>query len=273
MLSTAGELFMLAVDARGVPRCEAWRIDTAEGVLSHDDGDVRRSLKFTSAGSHLELGRFQRIAPDLSESTSCVETHTVRELDGALDLDGMRWFATAAGCAASIARHAPVATTFACAIDEPVAERPRATTQRRFEAIVARGGAMYAAEDGACKRVGFRPERGHPRDHYTGELSYRVRVDDRRGVESYGYELDRGSTTMTLLGPGTEYDDGSAEALGCMEVIELDYRADHVALLGDLYFDRAACRKAVARSRARARWLPDPDPAATTIATPLLGGC
>jgi hypothetical protein len=60
--------------------------------------------------------------------------------------------------------------------------------------------------------------------------------------------------------------------MGCLERVNLEYGADHVGVMSELYFDRASCQAAHQREAYRRSWLPKDEEAARSQ-LPMAGGC
>jgi hypothetical protein len=213
----SGELFMVVV-AGTTARCEAWTIDADRRVLiSKQDA---RELAFEVSGKTLAFTGLTRYRGDeLHESGSCDMRFEARETDLAIVLDGAKLFRTAAGCATAVAHHERVATNLECAIaGERAPERAQQATRARFETMLAHGGTLYTIVDGpdgdTCRTVRVRAAKA--RDRWLGGSFEHdvVRDDGVKGTTSLSYEMKRGATTITFLGPGTTWRDGSSQAFG-----------------------------------------------------------
>lgn len=242
-----GTIFVLALHGT-TPACEAWDVDLAHGTLTHAD----TRMLFEVHGEELHFTEVDR-GDGLS---TCGDS---------LAMNDPRLFATRAACTQAIAHHARLAMDWTCKYDEEVAAPVVASTKHRFDDVLAYGGFMYSED--ACRRVRFEA-------HHTtgtsieGEMSYRI----PGGLEDYGFEGERGSQTLALLGPATIMDDGEEFGLLCGDEVQLDYAADHVGVMGNLYFDQATCRAASEREAYRRSWLPN-DEEARAVRLPLAGGC
>lgn len=281
MLREPGELFMLAVDSRGVADCERWTVDPARHSLQTSDASGERTIHFTEQGRSLELHHFERRGGATHEASSCREVLPAHQAVDGLIVDRARWFRTAEACSSAISRHDRVATQLSCAFEEPVSERDLDTSRARFEALLQRGGRMYAIADGPqgdhCAPVRFTPWSQYVRkDHLEGDLSYRVEREEAGWIESYAFSLEVGTTDMRLLGPSATYDDGDTSALGCLDALELDYRDGAVRLGELLYFTPQGCQAALTAQVRRRSWLPPEQAGAQwrrLTSVPLTHGC
>lgn len=208
---------MIAVTGTAA-RCEAWTIDPERRVLiSKQDA---RELSFEVTGKTLaftELTRYR--GEEIAGSGSCTTRLDARETEQAIVLEGAKLFRTAEGCAAAVQRHERVATRLDCDLDEERApERAQRATRAKLEALLAQGGALYSIVDGpggdTCRAVRVRA--AEPRGAWlAGALEYdAVRDDGVKGTTSLGYEMKRGASTITFLGPGTTWRDGMSQAFG-----------------------------------------------------------
>src|SRR5690242_1871158 len=171
-----GTVFVLALHGT-TPACEAWDVDLAHGQMSH--GDTKRL--FTVEGDQLHFTEVDRG----DELSTCSDS---------LAMTDPRLFATRAACSSALAHHARLAMDWVCSLDDEVPEPAAARTQHRFDGVLAYGAILYTDDD--CHRVRFEAK------HTTatsieGEMSYRI----PGGLEDYGYEGQRGDTTLVLLGP------------------------------------------------------------------------
>lgn len=281
-LTRAGELFAVVVDGP-TARCEAWTIEPAERVLrSQRDA---HELTFEVTGQTLaitELTRFRGGVP--TESTSCHLRFEARETEQAIAIDGAKLFRTAAACAAAIQRHERVAVKLDCDFpEERTPERVQQATRTKLEALLASGGTLHSIVDGpggdTCRAVRVRAAKARDRGWLGGAFEYDVVRDDGvRGTTSLGYEMKRGSSTITFFGPGTTWRDGSAQGLGCMDDTTISFRESSVVLAEPVYFTAAACRAAIELERAQQSWYPLPPGeevagAPAQLGEPALGGC
>lgn len=281
-LTRAGELFAVVVDGT-TARCEAWTIDPAHRVLrSQRDA---HELAFEVTGKTLaitELTRYRGGVP--TESTSCHLRFEARETEQAIAIDGARLFRTAAACAAAVQSHERVAVKLDCDLpEERTPERVQQATRSKFEAMLAYGGTLHSIVDGptgdTCRTVRVRAAKARDRGWLSGALEYDVVRDDGvRGTTSLGYEMKRGASTITFLGPGTTWRDGSAQGLGCMNDASISFRESSVVLAEPVYFTAAACRAALELQRAQQSWYPLPPgeqvaEASEQLGEPALGGC
>lgn len=242
-----GTVFVLALHGT-TPACEAWDVDLAHGQLTHAD----TTMRFEVHGEELHFTEVDR-GDGLS---TCSDS---------LAMNDPRLFATRAACTQAIAHHTRLAMDWTCKYDDEVAAPVIASTKHRFDDVLAYGGFMYSEDD--CRRVRF--EARHTTSaSLEGEMSYRI----EGGLEDYGYEGQRGSTEVYLLGPAEIMDDGTMSGLLCADEVVVQYAADHVSVMGDLYFEQATCRAASDREGYRRSWLPKDDEARAKR-LPLAGGC
>jgi hypothetical protein len=213
-----GELFMLAVTG-ATARCEAWTIDPEYHVLiSKQD---RHELAFEVTGKTLSFTRLTHYrGEDSYETGSCGMRFEARETDQAIVIDGAKLFRSAEGCAAALAKHERVALLLDCGIaDAPAPARVQQATRAKLEALLASGGSLYSIVDGpsgdTCRSVRVRPAKTRERGWLEGSLEYDVVRDDGvKGTTALTYEMKRGATKITFLGPGTTWRDGGVQAFG-----------------------------------------------------------
>lgn len=250
-----GTLFVLALHGT-TPTCDPWSITPT--TLTSDGVTVDAHV----AGDELVFEGIHR-----GELTAtCTSELPLHENSDGFDVGGARWFRTRAACQAAVRRHAHVAMRWPCDIDDDAPADPVPATKRRFDAVLAYGGILYA--EGACNRVRFEA-RKTTASSIEGSLSYRI----AGGMEGYDYEGKRGDPQLTLLGPGDVMDDGITSATGCADDITLLYYADRVIVTAPLYFDQASCKAATERTRYRESWLPGASQEAAFGGRPLAGGC
>ncbi len=281
MLASPGELFMIEV-AHGKPSCVPWTIEPDKHRMVSTRGATTEQVQFHEVDRKLQIDGRERLDADGSESTTCGSSLDAVEDEGGLTVDHARWFHSADACAAAIAHHERVATELPCALDEPVADKDRARSQQRFEKILRRGGAMYSidhvAEPARCIAVRFKPyaQPNHP-GAIEGDMTYPVTSSEgKRGTETYGYDLEPDQPKLILLGPSEQWEgpDAGGSAFGCMDELNLTFRADSVEAQGPLYFESGACRAALREQAARDSWFPSDDDATPSLtAAPLSGGC
>jgi hypothetical protein len=210
---------MLAV-AGTTARCEAWTIDPERRVLIAKQG--AHELAFEVSGKTLtftELTRFR--GAESSESGSCNMRFAAHETDQAIVLDGAKLFRTAERCAAAIEHHERVATKLDCSVaDDPAPARVQQATRAKLETMLAQGGTLYSIVDGpsgdTCRTVRVRARKARDRGWLEGSFDHDVVRDEDgvKGTTSLGYQMKRGATTITFLGPGTTWRDGAAQAFG-----------------------------------------------------------
>lgn len=212
-----GELYVVTV-AGPTARCEAWTIDPARRVMiSKQDA---RELDFEVSGRILAVTGLAFTQGDLAGSTtSCNLRGEARETDQAIVIDGAKLFRTADECAAAVEHHARVATTFDCGSFEEPPERVQRATRAKLEGMLARGGTLYSIVDApggdTCETVRVRARKASDRGSLEGSLEYdEVSADGVKGTTSYGYQMQRGATRISLLGPSATFRDGSGWSLG-----------------------------------------------------------
>jgi hypothetical protein len=240
-----GTVFVLALHGT-TPTCEAWTVsDTA---LSNAGIEI----EYRAAGDRLDIKWVARG----DWSAQC---------DGSIDVTDPRLFATREACTAAIAHRERLAMSWPCQMQPPPPAPVVARTQRRFDEVLTYGSIMYGGE--SCQRMRFEAKRP-PGDSFEGELIYRI----DHGLEEYGYEGQRGAPTLMLGGPVEKMDDGQTSFSFCAEEVEVEYFADHVEMMGELYFDHASCQAAHEREAYRRSWLPK-DQQAARSRLPIAGGC
>jgi len=209
---------MLAVTG-ATARCEAWTIDPENRMLISKQ--ERHELAFEVTGKTLSFtGLTHYHGEESYESGSCSMRFEARETDQAIVVDGAKLFRSAAGCAAALAKHERVALKLDCTVaDAPAPARAQQASRTKLEALLAYGGSLHTIVDGprgeTCRSVRVHPAKARARDWLEGSLEYDVVRDDGvKGTTGLTYEMKRGATKITFLGPGTTWRDGSAEAFG-----------------------------------------------------------
>lgn len=287
-LATSQTFHVVEVDGTKA-RCQPWAFDADRSVLiatkQLGKDTVTEQLALSITGAQLTITSIERDHGDDrgASSTTC---HTVLHATPAptgLVLGDAVWFASADACATAVREHRRVAMDFQCDLPADVPAKLARATRSRFEGLLARGGAVFSIVDGprghTCKRVRVVPD-GPQRDVLEGSFEWAVvREDDGvKGTMSLGYTLARGSSEMSLTGPGATFKDGSGFGVGCLGHATVVPHVDHVMLDEAVYFTQAACRAAIQRVEQRASWfaLPNDESLAgtrTTEGDPSLGGC
>jgi hypothetical protein len=217
------ELYMLIADGK-TAHCQQWRVDTVQNTMSAHVVVAGRGadddISFRIDGASLELLDYARTySEDESASTTCTTKLDVHESDRGLLVGDATWFRTQPMCEAAIANHERVATELDCAIVEQAPANVQRATRTVFERVLARGGRLFSIVDGPngkhCSPVRVRAARGGIRDVLQGDFEVSVvRDDGMKGTRALSYEYRRGADKITLLGPGTTWADGGAEAFG-----------------------------------------------------------
>jgi hypothetical protein len=269
--------FIMTTEA-GVTSCRGWQVEQSENVDDDMaflvDGD--ETIGFVNHGNELELrSRTRKLRKHPDATTPCGGSFYVQELDDGLDVSGARWFDHEAACTEALAKGERLATDFAtCEWRTDANLQQQAASQRRFEAMLRNGGTAFTLAGDRCQPIHARPSQ-RAGGALRGELGVELRAGALRGRSSFTYELVPNDLTITLLGPHTEWSDGTGIGMLCGDDHPLIYGRDSVEVAETIYLTPQACRSALDHAKKRSAFLPraDTDDRAIAAASPSLGGC
>ncbi|MBK7076285.1 MAG: hypothetical protein IPH44_28740 [Myxococcales bacterium] len=261
-LARPGALYLIVVED-GAARCQRWDVvpgAAGQGQLTREvafGGEVGAEwLDFEINAGGLSLTGRGRTVAKRAVSMTCTVPLPVSELDGALAVGASRWFLDAAGCAAALARHAPVAIDLRdCELEPLLAAEVRQATKRDFEALLRGGGDVYFDDDGRCVAAHVQASRQQPAGGASGQFWRPIVARGVRGRGSVGYRLLTARDELLLLGRSATFPD-SSYGIGCLRQTHLFYGRGEVFVDRPLYLTRDGCRAAVRAAREREAWLP-----------------